>query len=95
MTVEEIEALYRLLAIAKYEDRYVMPPAHTELAGRLLEQQGGCGLDFAGGPGNCGAIPPPSRESKRTDNGKFMLLKMAPSGGASQSGEDGQQGKPS
>ena len=30
-------------------------------------QQGGCGLDFDGGPGNCGAIPP------RTDNARFML----------------------
>jgi nitrate reductase beta subunit len=80
MTAEGIEALYRLLAIAKYEDRYVVPPAHTELAGHLLEQQGGCGLDFAGGPGNCGAIPPPKRADRRVDNSKFMVLKMAPPG---------------
>jgi acetylornithine/succinyldiaminopimelate/putrescine aminotransferase len=26
---------------------------HRELAGRLVEQQGSCGLDFAGGPGAC------------------------------------------
>ena len=81
MAVADVEALYRLLAIAKYEDRYVVPPAHTELAGRLLEQQGGCGLDFAGGPGNCGAVPPPRHAGRRADNGKFML-QMAPPGAA-------------
>jgi nitrate reductase beta subunit len=50
--------MYRLLAIADYNDRYVIPEAHTELADRLMEQQGTCGLDFEGGPGNCGAIAP-------------------------------------
>jgi len=40
----DLESLYRLLAIAKYEDRYVIPQAHTELANRMLEQQGGCAV---------------------------------------------------
>jgi nitrate reductase / nitrite oxidoreductase, beta subunit len=53
MSSRAIEDMYRLLAIAKYEDRYVIPPAHRELAARLDEQQGTCGLDFAGGPGSC------------------------------------------
>ncbi|MCB0827387.1 MAG: nitrate reductase subunit beta [Solirubrobacterales bacterium] len=57
MSVEEVEDMYRLLAIAKYEDRYVIPQAHRELADNLMEQQGSCGLDFEGGPGNCGAVP--------------------------------------
>ena len=61
--------MYRLLAIAKYEDRYVIPQAHTELAGRLMEQQGACGLDFEGGPGNCGAVA----GAAQTDNERFML----------------------
>ena len=51
--------MYRLLAIGKYEDRYVIPQAHAELAERLMEQQGACGLDFEGGPGNCGMIVRP------------------------------------
>jgi nitrate reductase beta subunit len=58
MSVTDVEDMYRLLAIAKYDDRYVIPQAHTELAERLMEQQGTCGLDFEGGPGNCGAIAP-------------------------------------
>ncbi len=54
MTADEIEDMYQLLAIAKYDERYVIPKAHRELAANLIARQGGCGLDFAGGPGSCG-----------------------------------------
>jgi nitrate reductase beta subunit len=37
-TETDLEDLYRLLAIAKYPDRYVIPLAHAEDAGRLLAQ---------------------------------------------------------
>ena len=73
MTVTDVEDMYRLLAIGKYEERYVIPKAHTELAERLMEQQGACGLDFDGGPGNCGMIADPT-----PDYGKFMLTEEAP-----------------
>ena len=56
LTGAELERMYRLLAIANYEDRYVIPQAHAELGERLMQEQGGCGLDFADGPGNCGAV---------------------------------------
>ncbi|MHB1235259.1 MAG: nitrate reductase subunit beta [Microbacteriaceae bacterium] len=49
MSGAEIEAMYRLLAIAKYEDRYVIPKAHVESA-RDLEDLA-CSLDTDGGPG--------------------------------------------
>lgn len=55
MTGEEVEAMYRLLAIAKYEDRYVIPSAHTEQAHALEEMA--CSLDYEGGPGMGGAGP--------------------------------------
>ncbi len=55
MEVGDMEDMYRLLAIAKYYERFVIPSAHAELAGALSAQQGACGLDFAGGPGGCGA----------------------------------------
>ncbi len=55
MTGQEIEDMYELLAIAKYDDRYTIPKAHREVADNLQARQGGCGLDFAGGPGSCGA----------------------------------------
>jgi nitrate reductase beta subunit len=58
MTAADLEDMYRLLAIAKYDERYVIPRAHAELAGQLAEHGAGCGLDFDGGPGNCGAVAP-------------------------------------
>ena len=54
MDPNEIEDMYRLLAVAKYNERFVIPSAHMEIAGALSEQQGSCGLEFAGGPGGCG-----------------------------------------
>ena len=56
MSAEDIEDMYRLLAIGKYDERYVIPKAHAELGQRLMEQQGTCGLDFEDGPGNCGMV---------------------------------------
>ena len=58
-------------AIAKYDERYVIPKAHRELGANLIEQQGACGLDFAGGPGTCGAVRNPAAQG----NGRFMLKK--------------------
>ena len=52
LTEDELLAMFRLLAIAKYEDRYVIPTAHQEQAGKLEESVlEGCSLDFDGGPG--------------------------------------------
>jgi len=58
-TPEDLDDLYRLLAIAKYEQRYVIPPAHAEEAGRLMGQheQLFCSLDSDGGPGMGGTGP--------------------------------------
>jgi nitrate reductase / nitrite oxidoreductase, beta subunit len=55
----DLEDLYRLLAIAKYEDRYVIPPAHAEDAGRLMSQheQLFCSLDHLKGEGEAGGGP--------------------------------------
>jgi len=49
-TETDLEDLYRLLAIAKYADRYVIPPAHAEDAGRLLAQHEQLFCAQPGGP---------------------------------------------
>ena len=53
---QSIEDMYRLLAIAKYNDRFVIPPSHREQVADLFNDQGSCGLDFDGGPGACGVF---------------------------------------
>ncbi|MET9496494.1 nitrate reductase subunit beta [Streptomyces sp. NPDC006552] len=59
MAAEEIEEMYRLLAIAKYEDRYVIPTAALGDARRLEETAvpDSCSLDHADGPGMGGEGP--------------------------------------
>ena len=57
LTGDEVEELYRLLAIAKYEERYVIPPAHAEQAQYLEELPTACSLDYEGGPGMGGSGP--------------------------------------
>ncbi|MFF0574625.1 nitrate reductase subunit beta [Streptosporangium saharense] len=46
----EIEEMYRLLALAKYDERYVIPTAYASGAGHA-DATGGCSLDVPGGPG--------------------------------------------
>jgi len=57
MTGVEIQDMFRLLAIAKYDERYVIPPAHAEQAHSLEELATECSLDFEGGPGMGGSGP--------------------------------------
>src|ERR1039457_3011969 len=56
-TGEKIYDMYRLLAIAKYDERYVIPPAHAEQAHSLEELATECSLDYEGGPGMGGSGP--------------------------------------
>ena len=51
MTEEAMYEMYRLLAIAKYEQRYVIPTAYAAQGHRLEESVTECSLDFDGGPG--------------------------------------------
>ncbi len=57
MTEEQMYDMYRLLALAKYDERYVIPPAHAEQAHSLEELATECALDFEGGPGMGGSGP--------------------------------------
>ncbi|MDO5682305.1 MAG: nitrate reductase subunit beta [Propionibacteriaceae bacterium] len=49
LTGEQMHKLYRLLAIAKYDERYVIPKAHWEQAHDLEEL--GCSVDFEASAG--------------------------------------------
>ena len=50
--------MFRLLALAKYDERYVIPTAHAEQAHALEELATECSLDYEGGPGMMGESGP-------------------------------------
>lgn len=50
MTEEQVYQMYRLLALAKYEERYVIPTAYAT-EGLPGVEEPSCALSFDGGPG--------------------------------------------
>ncbi|AEW98489.1 nitrate reductase subunit beta [Streptantibioticus cattleyicolor] len=57
MTPGRIEEMYRLLALAKYDERYVIPTAYHATPGSALDT--GCSLEHTGGPGMLEDTAPP------------------------------------
>ena len=56
LTVAQAQDMYRYLAIANYEDRFVIPTAHREYANDAFGDRGGCGFSW----GNCCSGDSPS-----------------------------------
>nr|HMN56841.1 nitrate reductase subunit beta [Ottowia sp.] len=44
-----VEAMHRYLAIANYEDRFVIPTSHREEVENAYQLRGGCGFTFGNG----------------------------------------------
>jgi len=44
-----VEDMYHVMAIANYEDRFVIPSAHREYAENAFDLRGGCGFSFGNG----------------------------------------------
>ena len=49
MTQAEVEEMYQIMAIANYEDRFVIPTTHREYAENTFDVRGGCGFSFGNG----------------------------------------------
>ncbi|MBM5142660.1 nitrate reductase subunit beta, partial [Vibrio parahaemolyticus] len=49
LTAQQAEEMYRYLAIANYEDRFVIPSSHRELAREAFPEAKGCGFSFGNG----------------------------------------------
>jgi nitrate reductase beta subunit len=45
----KVEEMYRYMAIANYEDRYVIPTTHREYAENTFDLRGACGFSFGNG----------------------------------------------
>jgi nitrate reductase beta subunit len=43
------EEMYHVMAIANYEDRFVIPSTHREYAENAFDVRGGCGFSFGNG----------------------------------------------
>jgi nitrate reductase beta subunit len=46
---EVVEEMYQIMAIANYEDRFVIPTTHREYAENTFNVRGGCGFSFGNG----------------------------------------------
>ena len=49
LTQAEVEDMYHVMAIANYEDRFVIPSTHREYAENAFSVRGGCGFSFGNG----------------------------------------------
>ncbi len=49
LTALQIEEMYQIMAIANYEDRFVIPTAHRELDEDAYDLRGSCGFSFGNG----------------------------------------------
>jgi nitrate reductase beta subunit len=49
LSVDAVEEMYRVMAIANYEDRFVIPTTHREYAENAFNVRGGCGFSFGNG----------------------------------------------
>lgn len=49
LSQEMVEDMYRYMAIANYEDRYVIPTSHREYAEEAFNIRSGCGFSFGNG----------------------------------------------
>ena len=49
LSAAQVEEMYQVMAIANYEDRFVIPTAHREYAENAFNVRGGCGFSFGNG----------------------------------------------
>jgi nitrate reductase beta subunit len=86
MTDQRMREMYRLMAIAKYDERYVIPKAHVEQAHELEEL--GCSLDFDGGPYEQGPFGEASGRPSPVAVETFQALRQRQTSDTSVSGEE-------
>ena len=49
LTGAQIEEMYKVMALADYEDRFVIPTGHREDAEDMFDERGSCGFSFGNG----------------------------------------------
>jgi nitrate reductase beta subunit len=71
----QIEDMYQIMAIANYEDRFVIPTAHREDAEDIYDEKGSCGFSFgngcSGGSSDTNLFGAPARKRLQTPTEVF------------------------
>ena len=49
LTEDQVQDMYKIMALANYEDRFVIPSAHREAAIDAYDEKGSCGFTFGNG----------------------------------------------
>jgi len=52
LTAVQVEEMYRYMALANYEDRFVIPSSHTTYAENAYDLKSSCGFSFGNGCGD-------------------------------------------
>jgi len=75
LTGAQIEDMYQVMAIANYEDRFVIPAGHREDAEDMYDERGGCGFSFgngcSGGSSDTNLFGAPARKRLQTPTEVF------------------------
>ena len=75
LTPAQIEEMYHVMAIANYEDRFVIPSGHREDAEDMYDERGGCGFSFgngcSGGTSSANLFGAPARKKLQTPSEVF------------------------
>jgi nitrate reductase beta subunit len=71
----QIEDMYQVMAIANYEDRFVIPTGHREDAEDIYDEKGSCGFSFgngcSGGSSDTNLFGAPARKRLQTPTEVF------------------------
>ena len=75
LTGAQIEEMYKVMALADYEDRFVIPTGHREDAEDMFEEKGSCGFSFgngcSGGSSSANLFGAPARKKLQTPTEVF------------------------
>jgi nitrate reductase beta subunit len=75
LTPAQIEEMYHVMAIANYEDRFVIPSGHREDAEDMYDEKGSCGFSFgngcSGGTSSANLFGAPARKKLQTPSEVF------------------------
>ncbi len=73
MSKAEVEDMYHIMAIANYEDRFVIPSSHKEMAEDSFNEKGSCGFTFGNGCSD-GVSEPSLFGKKKQGSAIFMAM---------------------